>query len=153
MAETQDIVIDEAFATEALVEIEKIERALDGAYQVIADSLGLEDRKAVENRIKHLREKVIKPYLEQHGGSIKDGELGVSASIRPRSNVTYDLVTVAQTDKGPAALVEAARAGMLRMDNTSLERFRGGAGATWANLLFRFRQVGSTANLIIERKK
>jgi hypothetical protein len=151
--ETAERVIDEAAATEALVELEKVERALDGAYQVIADSLGLKDRKAVDAHIKNLRDKVIKPYLEQNGGSIADGELGVSARIQPRANYSYDLVTLVESEEGQKALVEAATHGWLKLDNTGLERFRGKAGATWADKLFAFRQVGNTPNLIVERGK
>lgn len=153
---TTDVAISEEQARAALLEIEKIERAIDRAFQPIADSLDLRDRAAVEKHIKHLRDDIVKPYLLDNGGALEEAELGTKARIQPTYNSpTYDLVTAASQETGPADLADAAKAGMLRLDNGMLEKFRGSAGASWADRLFRFRIPGGlkSNNLYIDRGK
>lgn len=149
---TTDTVIDERTALDALREIEKVERALDDAYQLIADSLHLADRKAVDGYIKARRD-TVKAYLDEHGGTLRDGELNVTAERQVRGIAPkYDLVTLAQREGGPEALTEAARAGQLLVDNKALEQFRGSHGAAWADLIFSMREPpGATSALIIKR--
>jgi hypothetical protein len=52
------------------------------------------------------------------------------------------------------ALIEAAKAGMVRLDHTMLSKFRKDAGATWADDLAKFEMPGqgSTALTVGELK-
>lgn len=143
--------ISEEAAHRALTERVKIERALNRAYQEIADSLGLKDRAAVQKHLDDLND-TIKRYLIDNGGQLHDGEFDVTARVQVRSNISYDLPTAAQTEQGPAALAEAARAGLLKLDNKGLEKFRGSSGtssAAWADHLWKFRNAhGATYALM-----
>ena len=141
---------EEAMA--ALTALELIERAIDRAYVPVADSLGADGRKGVDKRIKSLRDE-IKVYLEEQGGRLHEGELETTATLQVRTSTpSFDLVTCASTEEGQAALIEAAKAGMVRVDFPMLKRFREQAGATWADTVWRYHMPGGTTSaLIIER--
>ena len=151
---TTERVIDEQAAHEALTKVERIERAIDEGYEAIADSLLLKDRAAVEKHLKSLKD-TVKQYLNEQGGELHDGEFDVTARLQERRGTpTYDLVTCVDSDEGFDAIIEAARAGMLRVDHPMLERFRKSAGASWADVLARYEMPGTgTVALLIERGK
>ena len=137
----------------ALVEIEKVERALDRAYQPVADSLELADRKAVDNYIKTRRE-ALKAYMQEHGGPVTDGELGVKARLETRNTAaTYDIETLLKTKDGSSALIEAGERGYVRIDDKMLLDFRKRSpGASWADAIYRARmQTGQTTAIYIDR--
>ena len=137
----------------ALVEIEKVERALDNAYQMIASSLMLNGRNGVEKYIKE-RKDALKVYMDANGGPVTDGELGVTARLEPRNMpATYDIATLLQTKDGLDALREAGEGGYVRIDDKRLTDFRKRTpGASWADAIFRARMpIGQTTAIYIDR--
>lgn len=138
-----------------LLQLERIERAIDRAYQPVLDSLDLRDRKGLENEIKRLRDGIKAELEAEHergnDEGLHDGELEVAAKLQFRGgSPTYDCVTLA--DASPDALIEAAKAGMVRVDHTALERFRKNGGATWADTIWRAQMPGTgSVALLIER--
>ena len=109
---------DRAAARDMLATYEMVERAIDNAYQPIASSLLVDGRKGVE-RLQSDRKDALKAFIQAHDNeAIEDAEFGVTAKITVRSTTpTYDLITCANTEAGAAALIEAARAGLLRVDH------------------------------------
>lgn len=137
----------------ALVEVAKVERAIESAYQPIASSLMVGGRNGVEKYVKE-RKDALKAYIEQHGGPVTDGELGVKARVEARNApATYDIETLLKTKDGPAALIEAGERGYVRIDDRMLQDFRKRSpGASWADAIFRSRmQTGQTSALYIDR--
>lgn len=148
---TTDITTSEAVALDKLAQVAKTEKAIERAFQPIADSLMVSGKKGVEDYIKSLKDD-IKAFLnESTEPALYDGELQWTAKLQPRAGTpTYDLVTCAQTDAGPAAIIEAAKAGMLRCDDKMLSRFRKDAGAPWADTIERYKMPGTgTVALLI----
>jgi len=136
----------------ALVEVAKVERAIESAYQPIASSLMVDGRNGVEKYVKE-RKDALKAYIEQHGGPVTDGELGVKARIEARNTpAIYDISTLLKTKDGPEALIEAGERGYVRIDDRMLQDFRKRSpGASWADAIFRSRmQTGQTSALYIE---
>ena len=137
----------------ALVDIEKVERALDNAYQMIASSLMLNGRNGVERYIKE-RKDALKAFMENNGGPVTDGELGVKARLEPRNMpATYDIATLLKTKGGLEALREAGEGGYVRIDDKMLNDFRKRSpGASWADAIYRARmQTGQTTAIYIDR--
>lgn len=148
MREAQFVTTDtkdtEAIAHERLVRVAKTEQAIERAYQPIADSLMVSGKKGVEEFLKHQKD-AIKAFLNESSEPfIHDGELGWTAKLQARQGTpTYDLVTCANTEAGPEAIIEAARAGMLRIDHSMLRDFRKESGAGWADVINRFQMPGT----------
>lgn len=137
----------------ALVEIEKVERAIDRAYQPIASSLMVDGRNGVEKYIKE-RKDALKAYMEANGGPVTDGELGVKARLETRNTAaTYDIETLLKTKDGSSALIEAGERGYVRIDDKMLLDFRKRSpGASWADAIYRARmQTGQTTAIYIDR--
>ena len=86
--------------------------------------------------------------------SLRDGERGITARLQDRKGTpVYDLVSLAKDTDG-YALIEAASAGMARIDHVSLSRFRKDAGAGWADLIAKYELPGTgTTALLVERDK
>lgn len=86
--------------------------------------------------------------------SMRDGETGVVARIQERrGSPTYDLATLAAGEGAPA-IIDAARAGMLRVDAVMLDRFRKAAGAIWADDIASVAMPGAlTYALIVTGKE
>lgn len=97
----------------------------------------------------------LKQYLTLNGlDSLADDERGIVARLQDRKgSPTFDLVTLAKETDG-YALIEAAMAGMARIDATMLARFRKDAGAGWADVVAKYEMpsTGTTA-LIVEAQK
>lgn len=145
--------LEEAHA--ALVEIAKVERAIENAYQPIASILMVDGKTGVEKYVKERRD-ALKAYIEEHGNeSVTDGELGVRARIEPRkSPATYDIETLLKSKDGPSALIEAGERGYVRIDDKMLSDFRKRSpGATWADAIWESRmQAGQISALYIDRE-
>ena len=139
----------------ALVEIAKVERAIENAYQPIASSLMVDGKNGVEKYVKE-RKDALKAYIEAHGNEpVTDGETGVRARLEARkSPATYDIETLLKTKDGSAALIEAGERGYVRIDDKMLSDFRKRSpGATWADAIWRSRmQTGQTSALYIDRE-
>ena len=86
---------------------------------------------------------------------LADPERGLLARLQDRAGTpVYDLVRATETVEGCEAIIEAAKAGMLRLDDTMLKRFRDGAGAGWADTLNRFKGPGKgTTALVVGEDK
>lgn len=85
---------------------------------------------------------------------VTDGEHGITARLQERSGTpTFDLITAVKNgDDG--ALIEAAAAGMVRLDTAMFKKFRKDAGASWADALAKYEGPGQGAvALIVETKK
>ena len=145
---------DRAEARLVLWDYEMTERAIDNAYQPIASSLMVDGRKGVE-KLQGDRKDALKAFVQAHDNeAIEDGELGVTAKITVRSTTPqYDLITCANTESGAAALLEAAKAGLLRVDHKMLTDFRKrSGGASWADTIERYAMpAGATPAIHIER--
>ncbi len=96
----------------------------------------------------------VKSYMGEAVAELRDGETGVVARIQERGgSPTYDLATLAASEGAPA-IIDAARAGMLRVDAVMLDRFRKAAGAIWADDIASVAMPGAlTYALIVEGKK
>lgn len=97
----------------------------------------------------------LRQYLDLNGlDSLRDGERGITARLQDRKGTpVYDLVSLAKDTDG-YALIEAASAGMARIDHVSLSRFRKDAGAGWADLIAKYELPGTgTTALLVERDK
>jgi hypothetical protein len=145
---------DRGEARRVLSDYEMTERAIDQAYQPIASSLMVDGRKGVE-KLQGERKDALKAFITDNGNeAVEDGELDVTAKITVRSTTpAYDLVTCSQTEQGAAALLEAARAGLIRVDHKMLTDFRKrSGGASWADTLERFAMpAGATTAIHIDR--
>ena len=109
--------------------------------------------KPIDAREKLLREQV-RDYMALNGFEVlEDGETGVRAKFQDRTGQPlYDLVSAAHVGHGTLAILDAAKAGMLRVDAQMLKRFRSGSGATWADVLEGYAMPGpQTTALIIEK--
>lgn len=141
---TTDIQIDEAVALDKLTQVAKAEQAIERAFQPIADSLMVSGKKGVEQYIQSLKDDIKGFLMDATEPFLFDGELQWGAKLQHRAGqATYDLVTAAQTTTGPDAIIEAAKAGYLRVDDKMLSRFRKESGATWADELWRYRMPGT----------
>lgn len=127
-------------AHDALVEIARVERGLEAARNMAADSLGFENGAELDNYIDE-RKKALRKYMEDHGDEpIKDGELGVKAVIRGRSaGAKYDIETLMKTRTGPEAVRQAAEHGMVTINDAQLKAYRKGADSGWADALWQSR--------------
>lgn len=77
-------------------------------------------------------------------------EFGITARIQDRKGTpTYDLVRLVESTEGCEALVSAAGAGMVRIDNTMLSRFRKDAGASWADAIARVEMPGTSTQALV----
>lgn len=141
---TTELRADEQIALEKLNQVARVERAIDRAYEDIATSLVVDGRKGVEKYVQALKDS-IKEYLSDAPEPfIYDGELQWIARLQHRAGpATYDLVTCANTGEGAQSILEAAKAGMLRVDDKMLVRFRKEAGAHWADVIERYRMAGT----------
>ena len=82
--------------------------------------------------------------------TLADPERGLLAQLQDRAGTpVYDLVRATETVEGCEAIIEAAKAGMLRLDDTMLKRFRDGAGADWADTLNRFKGPGKGTTALV----
>ncbi len=97
----------------------------------------------------------LKQWMALEGlGELRDGEHGLVARLQDRKGTpVYDLVRLVKDDK-IEALIDAAAAGMARIDHAMLARFRKDAGASWADTLAHYEMpgTGSTA-LIVEKEE
>lgn len=145
---------DRGDARRVLSDYELTERAIDRAYQPIASSLMVDGRNGVV-KLQDARKAAIKGFIEQNDNeAIEDGELEVTARLSVRATTPqYDLITCANTTEGQYALLEAARAGLLRVDHKMLTDFRKrSGGASWADTLARYSMpAGATSAIYIDR--
>jgi len=145
---------DRGEARRVLSDLEITERAIDQAFQPIASSLMVDGRKGVE-KLQSERKDALKTFITDNGNeAIEDGELDVTAKITVRATTpAYDLITCSQTEQGAAAILEAARAGWLKLDHKMLTDFRKRTvGASFADILNRYAMpAGATTAIHIER--
>ena len=97
----------------------------------------------------------VKQWMALEGlGELRDGEHGLVARLQDRKGTpVYDLVRLAHDTDG-YSLIEAAIAGMARIDHESLSRFRRDAGASWADVVAKYEMPGrGTTALIVEVEK
>ena len=107
------------------------------------------------------RKKELTDWLKQHMalegidhlGGIDSHEQPITARLHDRKGTpTYDVVTLVESPDGCDALVNAANAGMVRVDHQMLSRFRDKSGAEWADQIARFEMPGTgSIALVIER--
>lgn len=141
---------------DALIQIERIERALDNAYALIADSLDIaagkskvEKRAAVEKRIADKRA-LVKQYMELNDErEIPDGELGSVAQMSPRNGQpTYNISRASEFTKVAACSVP----GLVKVDSGILKKMAKNEGEGWIEELQKLEMPGGvTYALHIER--
>lgn len=145
---------DRGEARRVLSDYEMTERAIDQAFQPIASSLIVGGRKGVE-KIQAERKDALKKWSADHGNEpVEDGELDVRTRMEEsKAAATYDIETLLKTKDGEAHLLEAARRGYVRIDDTMLKDFRKRTpGATWADAIWMSRmQFGGTPRFYIDR--
>lgn len=144
---------DRAEARRVLSDYELTERAIDLAYQAIASSLLVDGRNGVQ-KLQDERKAALKAFIEANGNeAVEDGELAVRARLNPRSTTPlYDMISCANTEAGAQAILEAARAGFVRVDHKMLTDFRKRAGAGWGDIIDRYRMpAGATGAIYIDR--
>ena len=128
-------------AHDLVVELARVEGALNSAYEMLQDTLGLRSKTAVDDWIKE-RKDALRDYITAHGNeAINAGEIGVSAVLRTRgSGAKYDLETLMKTAAGPAALKEAAEKGYVSVNDKLLKTYRQSTpGSSWADALWNAR--------------
>jgi hypothetical protein len=111
--------------------------------------------KPLTERRQKMAEQLKQYLLLSSEDSLSDGEVGAVARIQERNGATtYDLVSCVGTEDGELAILQAAAAGMLRVDHAMLDRFRKGNGAVWADTLARYAMPGPpTYALYVERNE
>lgn len=136
------IEIDDLIAAHDLVvQLARVEGALNSTYEMLQDTLGLKSKSAVDDWIKAGKD-ALRDYIEAHdGGAINAGEIGVSAVLRGRSAAAkYDLETLMKTAAGPAAIQAAAEHGHLSVNDKLLKAYRQSTpGSSWADALWNAR--------------
>ena len=128
-------------AHDLVVELARVEGALNSAYEMLQDTLGLRSKSAVDDWIRE-RKDALRDYITEHGNeAINAGEIGVSAVLRTRgASAKYDLETLMKTAAGPAAIQEAAEKGYLSVNDKQLKAYRtANVGSSWADALWRAR--------------
>jgi hypothetical protein len=140
---TTDTRTDEQIALDKLANLARTERALDMVVQEVADSLGLKNRKAVDTYVSRLKDDIKAYLMDASDPNLFEGEFQWGARLQPRAGQpTYDLVTLSQRAGAGDIFIEAARAGVLRVDPKALDRFIDNAGATWAETINRMKMPG-----------
>lgn len=106
--------------------------------------------KPLEDAKKKAVEQLKQAMLLSDLNELHDAERGITARIQERKGTpTYDLVRLVESTEGCEALVSAAGAGMVRIDNTMLSRFRKDAGASWADAIARVEMPGTGTQALV----
>lgn len=120
---------------------------LDLAYSIAELNEAL---KPLEDAKKKYVEQLKQAMLLSDLTELHDAERGITARIQDRKGTpTYDLVRLVDSPDGCEALVAAAGAGMVRIDNTMLTRFRKDAGAAWADAIERVSMPGTGTQALV----
>lgn len=109
----------------------------------------------LEKRKRELTDQLKQWMALEDREDLLDGERGLVARLQSRNGTpTYDVVSLVKDAAGAEALVDAASAGMVRVDHAMLDRFRKQNGATWADLIERVQIPGTgTVALVIEKAR
>jgi len=86
--------------------------------------------------------------------TLRDAETGVTAKLQFRAGTpTYDVMSCVATEEGQQALIKAANAGMVRIDNTMLTAFRSNSGSGWADLINKYKMPGTGTEAVTITKE
>jgi len=86
--------------------------------------------------------------------TLRDAETGVTAKVQFRTGTpTYDVMSCVATEEGQQALIKAANAGMVRIDNTMLTAFRSNSGSGWADLINKYKMPGTGTEAVTITKE
>lgn len=128
-------------AHDAVTQIAKVEGAVNSTYEMLQDTLELKSRTAVDTWVRDRKAALLRYMNAQGRDPIDAGEIGVRAVIKGRSSgARYDIELLLAVPGGVEAIIEAAKHGHLSVNDKALAAFRKDtAGASWADLLWRFR--------------
>jgi len=118
---------------------------------VLAIGAGEAEAKSLTKPLEALRDQLKQWMALNEVKELDAPDGGYVAKLQDRGGTpVYDLISCVDAD--PQAVVDAARAGLLRVDHTALERLRKGNGAIFADTLARYAGPGQGSTALIVSK-